>query len=67
MTDNAHIALGWLCPRCGHIWSPLVLTCDCSAEDLPGQTVPIAAQNALQWVKTETAMLDYPGVQVETR
>lgn len=27
MTD--HVAMGWLCPRCGHVWAPDVRECTC--------------------------------------
>jgi hypothetical protein len=36
MTDIDHIPLGWICPRCGHVWAPDVRGCTCEPEDSSG-------------------------------
>jgi hypothetical protein len=54
MSDQEHLQLGWLCPRCGHVWAPDVRECTCEPE--PVLIVPQA------WY--ETATLDMSGVEM---
>jgi hypothetical protein len=64
MIGQDHFLLGWLCPWCGRVWSPKIEECKyCRRDDpaVPYQDMPAAC------APSETAMLDYPGVQVETR
>ena len=53
MTD--HIPLGWICPRCGHVWAPDVRECT---------SAPVAEVLVVgsEWV--ETTMLDVSGAEV---
>ena len=32
MTHSDHLPLGWICPRCGHVWAPDVRECTCAPE-----------------------------------
>lgn len=55
------IPLGWLCPRCGRILSPLVQVCPCSVAERPADdaaalrawAAPLT-QYRQEWTETRT-------------
>lgn len=58
-----HVPMGWVCPRCGRVWAPGLLSClGCApAEELP----PILAA-APVWVATPTGEMLRTEVQDES-
>ena len=44
-----HIPMGWLCPRCGHIWAPNVRECTCEPEPADAEQPPISAAE-MAWI-----------------
>ena len=55
---NEHIPMGWLCPRCGHVWAPTVRECTCEPAVIPPELEPDTVLyvsktlDRLGWVET---------------
>lgn len=54
MSDPEHVPLGWICPRCGHVWAPDVRECTCEPEPdvVLVAALPAAALPAAVWYET---------------
>lgn len=50
-------SLGWICPRCGKVWSPLITHCDCGTRQQFDLTPPRPAVHCPGPQKTSPATL----------